>query len=149
MESVFRGLIVYFFLLIMFRISGKQTLSQTTSFDLVLLLIISETTQQAMVNSDHSVTNGFLLIITLVGTTIVLSALKQFFPRLEAILDGQPVIVVDRGQLVQQMMKKSRVDEADIMAAARKTHGLERMDQIKYAILERDGAISIIPAEQK
>ena len=79
MESVFRGLIVYFFLLIMFRISGKQTLSQTTSFDLVLLLIISETTQQAMVNSDHSVTNGFLLIITLVGTTIVLSALKQFF----------------------------------------------------------------------
>ena len=149
MESVFRGLIVYFFLLIMFRISGKQTLSQTTSFDLVLLLIISETTQQAMVNSDHSVTNGFLLIITLVGTTIVLSALKQFFPRLEAILDGQPVIVVDRGQLVQQMMKKSRVDEADIMAAARKTHGLERIDQIKYAILERDGAISIIPAEQK
>ena len=149
MESVFRGLIVYFFLLIMFRISGKQTLSQTTSFDLVLLLIISETTQQAMVNSDHSVTNGFLLIITLVGTTIVLSALKQFFPRLEAILDGQPVIVVDRGQLVQQMMKKSRVVEADIMAAARKTHGLERMDQIKYAILERDGAISIIPAEQK
>ena len=56
---------------------------------------------------------------------------------------------MDRGDLVQQMMKKSRVDEADIMAAARKTHGLERMDQIKYAILERDGAISIIPAEQK
>lgn len=149
MESVLRGLVVYLFLLIIFRISGKQTLSQTTSFDLVLLLIISETTQQAMVDSDHSVTNAFLLIITLVGTTILLSALKQFFPRLEVILDGQPVIVVNKGKLVQEMMQKSRVDESDIMSAARKMHGLERMEQIKYAILERDGAISIIPAEQK
>ena len=149
MESVLRGLVVYLFLLIIFRISGKQTLSQTTSFDLVLLLIISETTQQAMVDSDHSVTNAFLLIITLVGTTILLSALKQFFPRLEVILDGQPVIVVNKGKLVQEMMQKSRVDESDIMSAARKMHGLERMEQIKYAILERDGAISIIPAEEK
>ena len=75
MDSVLRGLLVYFFLLIVFRISGKRTLSQTTSFDLVLLLIISETTQQAMVDNDHSITNGFLLIMTLVGTSILLATL--------------------------------------------------------------------------
>jgi uncharacterized membrane protein YcaP (DUF421 family) len=149
MESVFRGLVVYFFLLLIFRISGKQTLSQTTSFDLVLLLIISETTQQAMVDNDHSVMNGFLLIITLVGTTIVLATLKQFFPRLDLILEGQPAIVVDKGQLVHRVMQKSRVNEEDILSAARKAHGLERLDQIKYAILERDGEISIIPKEQQ
>ena len=91
MDSVLRGLVVYGFLLLIIRLSGKQTLSQATTFDLVLLLIISETTQEAMVDSDHSITNGFLLIITLVGATIVLAALKQFFPRLEQILDGQPV----------------------------------------------------------
>jgi len=144
MDSVLRGLIVYFFLLIVFRISGKQTLSQMTSFDLVLLLIISETTQQAMVDGDHSVTNGFLLIITLVGTTIVLAALKQFFPRLDKILEGQPAVVVENGQLMRRVMQKSRVNEDDIMTAARKQQGLERLDQIKYAILERDGTISII-----
>lgn len=148
MESVIRGLVVYSFLLIVFRISGKQSLSQMTSFDLVLLLIISETTQEAMVDSDHSVTNGFLLIVTLVGTTVLLATLKQFFPRLELILDGQPVIVVDRGQLVDRVMIKSRVDEEDILSAARKLHGLERLDQIKYAILEKDGKISIVPREK-
>src|SRR5688572_3868525 len=147
MDSVLRGLIVYFFLLVVFRLSGKQTLSQTTSFDFVLLLIISETTQQAMVDNDHSVTNGFLLIITLVGTTILLAALKQFFPRLEAVLEGQPVIVVERGELLHRVMQKSRVDKQDILFAARKQQGLERLDQIKYAILERDGTISIIRQE--
>ena len=146
MEPIIRGLVVYFFLLLVFRISGKQTLSQATSFDLVLLLIISETTQQAMVDNDHSVTNAFLLILTLVGTTIILSALKQFFPRLELILDGQPVLIVDQGKPLRRVMNKSRIDDDDILSAARKSHGLERMDQIKYAILERDGGISIIPA---
>jgi uncharacterized membrane protein YcaP (DUF421 family) len=146
MESVLRGLLVYFFLLIVFRISGKRTLSQTTSFDLVLLLIISETTQQAMVDNDHSITNGFLLIITLVGTSILLAALKQFFPKLELFLEGQPVIVVNNGKLLHEVMNKVRVDQEDILLAARMLHGLERMDQIKYAILERDGEISIVPA---
>ena len=146
MDSVLRGLVVYFFLLVVFRISGKRTLSQTTSFDLVLLLIISETTQQAMVDNDHSITNGFLLIITLVGTSILLATLKQFFPRLELLLEGQPVIVVDKGKLLHEIMNKARVDEEDILSAARMNHGLERLDQIKYAILERDGEISIVPA---
>ncbi len=146
MDSVLRGLLVYFFLLIVFRISGKRTLSQTTSFDLVLLLIISETTQQAMVDNDHSITNGFLLIITLVGTSIVLATLKQFFPRLDLLLEGQPVLVVNKGKLLHDIMNKARVGEEDILSAARMLHGLERMDQIKYAILERDGEISIVPA---
>jgi uncharacterized membrane protein YcaP (DUF421 family) len=148
MDSVLRGLLVYFFLLIVFRISGKRTLSQTTSFDLVLLLIISETTQQAMVDNDHSITNGFLLIMTLVGTSILLATLKQFFPRLDLLLEGQPIIVVDKGKLLHDIMKKARVDEEDILSAARMNHGLERLDQIKYAILERDGEISIVPASR-
>ncbi|MGZ8899032.1 MAG: DUF421 domain-containing protein [Limisphaerales bacterium] len=146
MESVFRGVAVYFFLLVIFRISGKRTLSQATSFDLVLLLIISETIQQALVDSDHSVTNGFLLIITLVGMTVMFAWLKQISPRFEMLLEGQAVIVVDNGKMLQREMNKSRVDKEDILSAARRLHGLERMEQIRYAILERDGNISIIPA---
>lgn len=145
MDSVLRGLLVYTFLLIVFRISGKRTLSQATSFDLVLLLIISETTQEAMVDNDHSITNGFLLIATLVGTSILLAALKQHFPKLELLLDGQPVLVVNKGKLLHDVMNKTHVDEEDILSAARSLHGLERLDQIKYAILERDGNISIVP----
>lgn len=145
MDSVLRGLFVYIFLLVVFRLAGKRTLSQATSFDLVLLLIISETIQQAMVDNDHSITNSVLLILTLVGCTIVLSTLKQLFPKLDQILEGAPLIVVDKGKPLKDRMDKSRVDEADILSAARCLHGLERMDQIKYAIVERNGDISIIP----
>ena len=149
MESVIRGVAVYLFLLIVFRISGKRTLSQATSFDLVLLLIISETIQQALVDNDHSITNGFLLVITLIGMAILLAWLKQVSPKLEMLLDGQAVIVVDNGRMLQREMNKSRVDKEDILSAARNLHGLERMDQIQYAILERDGNISIIPARRE
>jgi uncharacterized membrane protein YcaP (DUF421 family) len=149
MESVIRGVAVYIFLLVIFRFAGKRTLSQTTTFDLVLLLIISETTQQAMVDGDHSVTNGFLLIITLVGMTILLSVLKERFPKLDLLLEGAPLVLVDKGRVLKERLEKSRVDEVEILTAARQTQGLKRMDQIEYAILERNGDISIIAREQK
>jgi uncharacterized membrane protein YcaP (DUF421 family) len=149
MDSVLRGIAVYVFLLIIFRIAGKRTLSNTTTFDLVLLLIISETTQQAMVDDDHSVTNGALLIITLVGMTILLSVLKQRFPKLDLALEGAPLILVDQGKLLHDRMNKCRVDESEILTAARMSQGLEAMDQIQYAILERNGDISIIPKSEK
>lgn len=147
MESVIRGLVVYVFLLLIFRIAGKRTLSENTNFDLVLLLIISETTQQAMVDNDHSITNGFLLIMTLIGAGIGLSLLKQRFPTLEKWLDGTPLVIIENGKVLRDRMDKTRVEEADILEAARALRGLERLDQIKYAIVERNGDITIVPAE--
>jgi uncharacterized membrane protein YcaP (DUF421 family) len=145
MESVIRGLIVYFFLLVVFRLAGKRALSETTTFDLVLLLIISETTQQAMIDNDHSITNGALLILTLVFADILLSLLKQKVPALEKLIDSTPIILVENGQTIKDRMEKTRVDESDILEAARELQGLERIEQIKYAVLERGGKITIVP----
>jgi uncharacterized membrane protein YcaP (DUF421 family) len=145
MESVIRGVIVYIFLLVVFRISGKRTLSEATAFDLVLLLIISETTQQAMVDNDHSMTNGALLVLTLVGTDILLSVAKQWIPALDPILDGSAVILVRDGKLIEDRMNRERVDVNDILEAARLQRGLESLAQIKLAVLERGGDISIVP----
>src|SRR5688500_14222634 len=145
MDSVIRGLLTYLFLLLVFRISGKRTLSEATSFDLVLLLIISETTQQAMVQNDHSMTNGVLLIVTLVGVDILLSLLKQWFPAVDAWLDGVPVVIMDNGKVLKDRLNRERVDESDILEAAREQEGLESLDQIRYAVLERGGKITIVP----
>ena len=147
MDSVIRGLIVYFFLLLVFRLSGKRTVSQITTFDLVVLLIISETTQQAMIDGDSSMTNGLLLILTLIGADIALSFLKEWVPTLEKWMDGTPLVVVEDGRLLTERARKARVDEGDILAAARELQGLERMEQIKYAVLERSGHITVIPKE--
>lgn len=136
---------VYFFLLLIFRISGKRTLTENSNFDLVLLLIISETTQQAMVDSDHSVVNAVLLIVTLVGASIGLSLLKQRVPALEKWVDGASLVIVENGRMHKDRMDKIRVDEADVLEAARRLQGLERLDQVKYAIVERNGEITIVP----
>jgi uncharacterized membrane protein YcaP (DUF421 family) len=145
MDAILRGLVVYGFLLILFRIAGRRTLGQMTNFDFVLLLIISEATQNAMIGNDYSLTNGFLVILTLVGIDISLSFVKQRVPVMERYLDGLPLVLVDQGRPIKNLMDRARVDEQDILASAREKHGLERMDQIKYAVLENNGGISIIP----
>jgi uncharacterized membrane protein YcaP (DUF421 family) len=145
MDAIARGVVMYFFLLVLFRIAGRRTLGQMTNFDLVLLLIISEATQNAMLGNDFSVTNGILVILTLVGIDIGLSLLKQRFPQVERHLEGLPLVLVDRGRPLKDLMCKARIDEQDILSSAREKHGLERMEQIKYAVLEAHGEISIIP----
>lgn len=147
MESVIRGVVVYVFLLIVFRIAGKRTLAQTTPFEMILLLIISETTQQAMVDNDHSVTTAFLLIITLTGMSILLSVVKHRFPAADRWLEGMPLQVVRDGEKLDEPMAKARVDEADIVAAARAAHGIEGLDGVKHAVVENDGSISIVPRD--
>jgi uncharacterized membrane protein YcaP (DUF421 family) len=101
-----------------------------------------------MVDNDHSVTNCFLLVLTLVGATLVLSFLKQRFSKLERWLDDAPLVIVDHGKLNLAFMKKVHVNQSDVLEAARLLHGLERLDQIKYAVVERSGEISIIPVEK-
>lgn len=145
MEAVLRGVVVYVFLLAVFRLAGKRTLADSSPFELVLLLIISETIQEAMIDGDHSMTHGLLLILTLVGTSILLSFLKVRFPAVERWLEGMPVVIVEDGRLHRDRMARARVGEDDLLVAARQDHGLENMSQIKHAVLEANGRISIIP----
>ncbi len=148
MDSVIRAAVIYFALLGVFRLAGNRSIAKLTAFDFVLLLIVSESIQQALVSDDYSMTNAFLLVITLVGIDIMLSLWKQRFPRIEKVLDGVPVLVVQDGRKHEDRMRKERVDEGDILAAAREHQGLERMDQIKHAVVEAHGGISIIPKER-
>ena len=149
MDAIGRGLVVYVFLLIIFRLAGKRTLAQITTFDFVILLIIGEVTEGALVDNDHSVTNSFLLITTLVGFDVALSLLTVYVPALERYTSGTPVVLVEHGELKDSRLRLARVTEEDILAAARELQGLERMEQVKYAILETDGKITIVPAEAK
>jgi uncharacterized membrane protein YcaP (DUF421 family) len=148
MQSVLRATAVYLMLLLVFRVSGNRSIGQITAFDFVLLLIISEAIQQAMITTDYSVTNAFLLVVTLVGIDIMMSLWKQKSERVAKILDGVPVIVVENGKAHEDRMRMERVDESDILAAAREKQGIERMDQIKHAIVEASGGITIVPKQK-
>lgn len=145
MDAVLRALAIYLVLLVVFRVAGKRSLAQITTFDFVLLLMISEATQQVLLGNDFSLTNAVLVIVTLIGIDIGLSWLQQRFTFLGPWLDDVPLVLVEEGRILQPRMQKTRVSESDILQAAREKQGIERMDQIKYAVLERGGGISIIP----
>ena len=98
-----------------------------------------------MVSDDHSMTNTVLLVCTLVGADIVLSILKQKFPAVDSILDGQAVILIQDGKVLHDRLERERVDTADILESARLQLGIESLDQVRLAVLERNGRISVIP----
>jgi uncharacterized membrane protein YcaP (DUF421 family) len=147
MDSVLRAFTVYLFLLVIFRVAGKRSLSQVTTFDLVLGLIISEALQQAMIDNDDSMTNSFVVVTTLVGLNVLMSSMKQRSDRVERLLEGAPVVVFEDGALLPRPMDKERVDEADILNAGRSQHGITSLDDVDYAVVERSGDVTVMPKE--
>lgn len=142
--SVLTAAAIYGMLLVLFRIVGRRTLADITTFDVILLLIISEATQQAMIGEDTSLANALVAIASLASIDVGLSALKHRFPRLGAWLDGQPVVLVSDGELVQENLDRERLDVEDLLESAR-CAGVGEVQAIKLAVLERTGKISIIP----
>ncbi len=147
METVLRAASMYLLLMVVFKIAGRRTLMEMTSFDLILLLIISEATQQALLGDDFSVTGAGLTIVTLIVIDILFGVMKTRFPRMERLIDGSSLILVEDGKLLRQLAQRAGIDEEDVLQSARSSQGLERLDQIKFAILEKTGKISIIPKE--
>jgi uncharacterized membrane protein YcaP (DUF421 family) len=148
MESVLRGASIYFVLMVVLRFSGRRTLSQMTPFDFVLVLIVAETTQQALLGDDFSIVNAVILILTLFSIDILLSHVKQGLPRVGRWIDGAPTVLISDGRLEVEAMSRARVDLTDVLEAARAQQGLERLDESRSAVLEIGGSISIIPKEK-
>jgi uncharacterized membrane protein YcaP (DUF421 family) len=148
MDSVIKAAVVFFALWAIVRVTGRRTLGEMTAFDFVLFLIIGGSTQRAITGQDYSLTNALLLVATFVTLDIALSLVQLNWPVFRFILNAMPMILVENGVLLRRRMRRARITEDNILEAARRLHGLERMDQIKFAILESTGEITIVPAMQ-
>jgi uncharacterized membrane protein YcaP (DUF421 family) len=148
MDSVLRAAAMYVALMVLFKIAGRRSLAELTTFDLVLLMMISEATQQALLGDDFSFTNAILVIVTLIAIDVGLSLLKQRSGWLSRLIDGEPTIIVENGKLLRERLRHARLVEADVMEAARSSQGIEKLEEIKFAIIERNGKISIIAREE-
>jgi uncharacterized membrane protein YcaP (DUF421 family) len=148
MDSVLKACVVYFVLWAIIRVSGRRTLGEMTAFDFVLFLIIGGATQRAITGQDYSITNAFILVATFVVIEIGLSLVERDSPLMRRILTATPTILVENGHMLFHRMRLARVSEDNILEAGRRLHGLERVDQIKFAILEATGEISIVPSKR-
>jgi len=145
METILRAAVIYLIVWVVMRVTGKRTLAQVTVFDFVLLIMISQAGQQALLGDDLSLTNALLIIVTLVGIHLLITSANYRWPVFDKFANDVPLVLIDDGEILGERMRKSKVSEDDILEQARMAHGLERMDQIKYAVLERTGGTSVVP----
>jgi uncharacterized membrane protein YcaP (DUF421 family) len=146
-DDVLRAVALYVVLILLFRMSGKRTLGQVTTFDFVLLLVVGEATQQALLGEDFSIVHAAVVITTLIGLDRASDYFSWRFGPFKRVTESVPLVLLADGELLRDVMAKEHLSEDDILSAARSIRGLERLDQIKYAVMETSGGISIVPKD--
>ena len=147
METVFRAMSIYVVLLLLFRIIGRRSASEMTQFDFVLVLILGESTQQALLGDDFSIINCFIVAATLLSVDYAISVVKHRYDKAERLLDGAPILLVCDGEFQDEAMRRERIDKQEVLETAREAHGHENLGQVKHAILEKSGKISVVPRD--
>jgi uncharacterized membrane protein YcaP (DUF421 family) len=144
MDLVIRAAVAFLFVYFLTRIIGRRELSSMQPFDLIMLVMIGDLVQQGVTQNDFSVT-GALLVGGVIGLLTVAVSYASFrFPRLRPILDGYPVIVVEDGKPIESNLRRNRITNEELLAAARQNQ-VESLDEVRWAVLETNGQISFIP----
>ena len=147
MITIFRAISGYFFLLLTVRTFSRRPGAQMTPFEFVLVFFIGGIIIASIVGDDRSMTNAVCTVLVIGLMHRFVSWLKQRFPRIGVLVEGTPLVLLEQGQWHSETLHNMRLNDMDVMAAGR-AQGLEDLSQIKYAILERNGEISIIKADE-
>jgi uncharacterized membrane protein YcaP (DUF421 family) len=145
-EKIVRALIVYFFLLIMFRVLGKRQVGQMTPFDLIVLLILSNVLQNAMIGPDNSVLGGMIGALTILAVNWGVSRIAFDSPRFERAIEGVPTVLIHDGKFVEGNLRKETISKEDLMSNLR-TQGCFSLAEVETAVLEPSGKISLMKRE--
>ena len=143
-ELILRGVIVYAFLLLLLRISGKRQVGQLAPFDLVLLLVLSNAVQNSMNGGDNSLVGGLVSATTLVALNYAIGYATFKSKRIEALVEGRPQIVIHNGKVFEDVMARAQLTHHELQAALRQA-GYACVEEIGTAVLENNGTISVVP----
>jgi uncharacterized membrane protein YcaP (DUF421 family) len=142
-ELILRGLVVYSFLLILLRVTGKRQVGQLAPFDLVLLLVLSNAVQNSMNGGDNSLIGGLVSATTLVAINYVIGVATFRSKKLEAIIEGRPQVLIHNGCLFEDVLRKAQLTHHELHAALRQG-GCVCVEEVQTAILENNGSISVV-----
>lgn len=145
-EKLVRPLLVYFVLFLIFRLANKREMASATVFDFLIILMISNVVQNAMIGNDNSVLGAAAGAAILVILSSLLNRVTSRNVKVRAILEGSPVLLVQEGKVENEMMKQFNISDNDLLAAIRK-QGIIRLCDVAFAILELDGSISVIKTD--
>ena len=143
-EFIVRGIIVYAFLLILIRITGKRQVGQLAPFDLVLLLVLSNAVQNAMNGGDNFVVGGLISAVTLVLLNYLIGMATYRSKAIEALIEGRPDVIIHNGTLYPSVMKRAKLTHHELNAELRQA-GCSGINDVHTAVLENNGALSVVP----
>ena len=146
LSIVARTLIVYLAVLAGLRLAGKRELGQMTPFDLVVILLIANAVQNAMVGPDTSVTGGLIAAGVLVSVNYGVAAARERLPWLRRAVEGTPTLLINDGRFVEEHLRREGLEEDEVLMAIRE-HGVADVKDVRIAVLETDGSISIVPVD--
>ena len=147
MDIVLRALVAYVFILFLMRVVGRRELSSMEPSDVILLVVIGDLVQNGVTQSDYSVT-GIVLAAGTIGLLATLTAFVTFrWSRIRNVIEGEPVILVEDGKLIERNMKHERLTLEEVMEQARLQQGVESLGDVRWAVLETSGSISIVKKE--
>jgi uncharacterized membrane protein YcaP (DUF421 family) len=146
MDIVLRAIAVFAFLLVLTRVIGRRELSSLQPMDLILLIILGDAVQQGLTQDDYSLTGAFLAVGTIAVLQVFISWIGYRFPRTRPVLDGEPIVVMQDGELIERNLKRERVSAEEVAEEAR-AQNIAHLADVKFAILETNGRISFIKNE--
>jgi uncharacterized membrane protein YcaP (DUF421 family) len=143
-ELIVRALLVYAFLVILLRLSGKRQIGQLAPFDLVLLLVLSNAVQNSINGGDNSLVGGMISAATLVGVNYAIGYATFKNKKLEILVEGRPQVIIHNGRVFEDVMVSARLTHHELASALRRS-GCSCAEEVQTAILENNGAISVVP----
>ena len=143
-ELIFRSIVVYSALIVILRVSGKRQVGQLAPFDLVLLLVLSNAVQDSINGGDNSLIGGLISAVTLVALNYAVGFATFKSKRIEAIIEGRPLVVVHNGRVYEDVLSRAQLTHHELDAALRQS-GYACVEDIRHAILENNGSITVIP----
>jgi uncharacterized membrane protein YcaP (DUF421 family) len=143
-ELMLRGVVVYAFLLVFLRLTGRRQIGQYDPFDLILLLILSNAVQNSMNGGDNSLIGGLISALTLIGCHLLVSRVAWRSPRVARLIDGRPKVLIRAGQLDAGTMRAERLTVDDVHAALRAA-GCLHTHEVERATIETNGQITVVP----
>ena len=141
---ILRTVVVYLIILIGLRLAGKREIGQMTIFDLVMLLLIANAVQNAMVGPDTSLTGGILAAVVLLAMNYLIARMRLYFPAVRRLVEGTPTLLVLHGEVMTRNLNREGLDQ-EMLETALREHGIAQISDVEMAVLEVDGSISVVP----
>ena len=143
MDIVIRAAVIFVFVYLLTRLVGRRELNSLEPFDLILLVVLGDLVQQGVTQNDESLTGALLAISTIGLLTVALSYLAFKFKRLRPVLNGEPIVLVEDGEVIESNLRRQRLTQEEIGAEAR-LEGISSLQEVRWAILETNGRISFV-----